>query len=183
MFWRQPIARILLALVAPLASAESVPWPPKDTAELVGRVGCDFPSGSGIGSHSVPVFGHAAYRLDYRKKGESQQFVLLMKKRGTESCDAVVVAALRLPRYPEKMKEYEVRDRFVVDFDCRYLGVEWTTNSQAFGIVDQRLASGYFMPRKAWRVSIPEESFVLVDSDLVTCARFSAHDDRGEIKR
>jgi hypothetical protein len=180
--WRRLIAGALV-LAALNTFADGVPWPPKEPAELVGRLGCDFPNESGVGFYSVPVFGHEAYRLDYRTKGESQQYVLLMKKRGTELCDAMVVAALRLPRYPEKMKEYEVRDRFMVDFDCRYLGVEWTTNTQAFGIVDQLRPSGYFMPRKAWRVNIPEENFTAVDRDLVTCARFSAHDNRGGIKR
>jgi hypothetical protein len=177
MFWHVLIASAL-TLNALNAFADEVPWPPKTPAELVGRVGCDFPNESEVGRFSVPVVGQEAYRLDYRKKGESRQYVLLMKRRGTEWCDAVVVAALRLPRYSEKMKLYEVRDRFEVAFECRYLGVEWTANTQAFGMMVQRLLSGYFMPRKAWRVSLPEERFIPVDHDLVICARFSAHDER-----
>jgi hypothetical protein len=106
-----------------------------------------------------------------------------MKKRSAQWCDAVVVAALRLPRFPEKMRMPEVRDRFALEFSCRYLGVEWSSTIHAFGIMDQRLPSGYFMPRKAWRVDIPEQSIVPVDSDLVSCARFSVHDDRGDIKK
>ena len=182
MFWRLLIA----CTSAPIAFStfgEEVSWPPKVAADLVGWVGCDFPSESRVGFYSVPVLGQEAYRLDYRKNGESQQYVLLMKRRGAESCDAVVVAALQLPRFSEKIKLYEVRDRFAIDLDCRYLGVEWTANAQAFGMVDQGLPSGYFMPRKAWRVSLPEERFVPVDHDLVMCARFSAHDDRGGAQR
>jgi len=51
-------------------------------------------------------FGHPAFRLDYRKKGDSLQFVTSDEKARYESCDAVVRArTLRSRATPEKMKE------------------------------------------------------------------------------
>jgi len=169
-------------LVASSTYAADVAWPPKTATDLIGRVGCDFPEDSRIGLYGSPVFGQADYRLEYRNKGESRQYVMLMKKRGEEWCNAVVVAALQLPRHPEKMRISEVRDRYVVSLECRYFGVEWTTTGQAFGILDQRLPSGYFLPWKAWRVDTAEGKLVPVDNDLVVCARFSMDDDRGHPK-
>ena len=164
-------------------SAADLPWPPRNAAELIGRVGCDFPEDSRVGLNSVPVIGESSYRLDCRKKAESRQYVMLMRKRGNEWCDAVVVAAVQLPRHPEKMRiSNEVSDRYVVSLECRYFGVEWTTNVQAFGILDQRLPSGYFAPWKAWRVDTAEGKLVPIDNDLVVCARFSIDDDREHSK-
>ena len=174
---------ILLSLFVSQALADEVPWPPNGAAELIGRIGCDFPRSAGIGFYALPVSGHDAYRLELRKKGDEHQYVMLMKKRSAQACDALVVAALRLPRYTEKkIIAGELRDRFAVAFECRYLGVEWSNSEAAFGMVDQSLPHGYFMPRRAWRVDVRAEKLLPVDRDLVTCARFSVHDARGEAK-
>ena len=176
-------ALMLSLLVASSTFAADALWPPKNPADLIGRVGCDFPEDSGIGLYGVPVFGQPDFRLEYRKKGRSRQYVMLMKRRGAEWCDAVVVSAVELPRRPERMRVgNELYDRYAVSLECRYFGVEWTTTAQAFGILDQRLSSGYFLPWRAWRVDTAEGKLTPVDNDLVVCANFSIHDSRGNPK-
>ena len=170
---------ILASVILPsYAFPAEINWPPKNPNELIGTIGCDYPERENIGNFTQ-VFNNAEFYLLYRKSGE-RNFVMLMKKRSNQWCDAEVVSAIEIPPITEKIRipnqEY---DKYAVSFSCRYFDVEWKSLEHAIGILDQTLPSGYFVPSSAWMVDTKNESLTPVDSDLVACARFSIHDSRG----
>lgn len=166
------ILGITLLLVA-VAAFAGPPWPPKQASNLKGLRACDFPKDADIGFYSAPVPGRKGFRFNYRHKGESEQYVLLVKEQGKDECDGVIVGALKLPSFRERHHDAPDESRWAVEFECRVLGRHWSQNLPAIGIVDQELPQGYFKPIRAWSVNTENGVFAAVDPDLVVCARFS----------
>jgi hypothetical protein len=179
--FKRKIVRKLFILTFLLIAVEAfagAPWPPKQASELKGFHACDFPKDADIGFYSVPVPGRKGFTFNYRHKGESEQYVLLIKERGKDRCDGIIVGALKLPPFPpERHRNAPDESRWAVEFECRVLGRHWSQNLPAIGIVDQELPEGYFKPIRAWRVDTKKGVFVELEPGLVSCARFSDSGD------
>lgn len=168
----------LILILVPLNAFVEAQWPPKQASDLKGVYACDFPKEADYGFFSMPVPNRTGYSFNYRHKGETEQYVLLIKEQGKDHCNGIIVGALKLPLFPPvRHRAAPDESKWAIEFECRFLGRHWSQNIPAIGIVDQELPQGFFQPIKAWKVDTKKGDFIPVAPDHVICARFSDSGD------